>query len=296
MLQHPKSVLIIYYAGAKKGKFEEIIPHIKQRLSLRYEIVDSMAAKGERDSEVFAYENADKYDIIISCGGDGTLHQVVNGVAKSGAEPIVGILPYGTCNDVAHTLAIPKELDKAVDCILRLNTTEYDLLYDGKDYITYSLASGYVTPVSFSASGKIKKRLGRFAYFLLSLKYLFTSKSVPFTIKYDGNLFDGKSPFVLLANGRYVGGFHYNKNEDLSNGKAKLVVLKGNAFVNFFLLAKLFLFGVDKLKNSKHAIVKDVVEIEIRNHSNAVFAMDGEKCNFLKKQVAVAGKIRFITI
>ena len=108
-----KSVLVIYNPGAKRGKIEEIIPNIKQRLSLRFSPVDFMPGQTANGAEELAKQYADKYDIIVSCGGDGTLHQVVNGVAKSGHSPIIGILPYGTCNDVARTLNIPKKLDKA---------------------------------------------------------------------------------------------------------------------------------------------------------------------------------------
>ncbi len=295
MLKQPQSVLIIYYAGAKKGKFEEFLPHIKKRLSLRYPIIDVLAGHEQHDSENFAYENAHNYDIIISCGGDGTLHQVVNGIAKSGASPIIGILPYGTCNDVANSLKIPKELDKAIDCILRLNTINYDLMYNGSEYIVYSLASGYVAPVSFSASNKLKKKLGRFAYFLQSIKYLLKAKSMPMTITYDGNTFDGKTPFVLLANSRYVGGFNFNINEDLSNKKYKLIIFKGGTFSNFFRLAKLFLSGVEKLKKSKSVIIQDVSEVTIKNHSDAVFAIDGEKCEFLKKVITIPKTITFIS-
>ena len=295
-MKQVNSVLIIYYAGAYKGKIEEFLPQIKKRLSLRYAVVDAIAGYKENDSENIAFENASKYDIIVSCGGDGTLHQVVNGVAKSGANPIVGILPYGTCNDVAHTLSIPKELNKAIDCILRLNTTKYDLIYDGSEYLTYSLAAGYVTPVSFSTGKKLKRVFGRFAYFLTALKYLFTAKSMPVTITYDGKMFDGKTPFVLLSSSKFVGGFNFNKDEDLSDGKASLIILRGNTFTNAFRLAKLFLFGVKSLKKSKKVIVESVAKVEIRNHSNAVYAMDGEKCNFLKKQLSVPKQITMITI
>lgn len=289
------SVLLIYYAGANKGKFEEILPYIKKRLSLRYTVVDAVAGKGEKQSENLAFENASKYDIIVACGGDGTLHQVVNGIAKSGAKPLIGVLPYGTCNDVARTLKIPKETDKAIDCLLRLNTIKYDLMFDGNEYLTYSLAAGYVTPVSFAASGKLKKVFGRFAYFLLAIKYIFASKSMPLTVSYNGKVFDGKAPFIMLQTGHSVAGFNINKEDDLNNGKFNMIILKGNKFTNFFRLIKMFLFGVKTIKKSKATIVENCSEVEIRNHSNAVFAMDGEKYNFLKKQISVPKTVTFIT-
>ena len=102
--------------------------------------------------------------------------------------------------------------------------------------------------------------------------------------------------FVLLSSSKFVGGFNFNKDEDLSDGKASLIVLRGKTFINAFRLAKLFLFGVKALKKSKAVIMESVTKVEIRNHSNAVYAMDGEKCNFLKKQLLVPKQVTMITI
>ena len=143
-----------------KGRIHEFMPHIKQRLLLRFAQVDAVATPAE-GAEDTAYTFAGKYDVLISCGGDGTLHEVINGVMKSGSQPIVAIFPFGTCNDVARTLNIPFDLDKAIDCALRLNITSYDVMFDGKDYVTYALATGYLTQASYSASSKVKKKIGK---------------------------------------------------------------------------------------------------------------------------------------
>lgn len=296
MKNSAKSVLVIYNPGAKRGKIEEIIPNIKKRLSLRYSSVDFMAGQTANGAEELAAQYADKYDIIVSCGGDGTLHQVVNGVAKSGHNPLIGILPFGTCNDVSRTLNIPKKLDKAIDCILRLNTTKYDVMFDGTNYISYSLAAGYFTPVSFATSSTLKRRFGRFAYFLYAFKILFKSKFMPMTITFGEEKYNGKVAFILIMNGTSVAGFKLNKGEDLANNSVKLVVVKGaNPFATFFRFLKLFMFGIKAVKKSKQVIVADISECEIKNPSNEAFAVDGEREEFLKKTITVTNQITFIT-
>ena len=74
------SILIIYNPNALKGKIDEVIPHIKQRLLLRYSQVDAMFSPETDGAEALAFKYASKYDVIVSCGGDGTLHEIVNGV------------------------------------------------------------------------------------------------------------------------------------------------------------------------------------------------------------------------
>ncbi len=290
------SVLVIYNPDAMKGKIEENLPHIRERLSLRYSTVDTIASQSASDSTSIAEKNAGKYDIIVAVGGDGTLHNVVNGVAKAEEKCIVGVLPFGTCNDVARSLGIPFDLDRALDCILRLNLTNYDLMFDGEQYITYTLASGYLTNVAFKAKQSAKKRVGRFAYVWAGLGGLFSIKKLPFTFVVDNARVHGKFIYVMLLNGRSAGGFKINKGEDLSNGKIKFVAIKaskGLGAVSTFV--KMFTKGVDAIRKSKHAVVLDASKVTIENPSNEPFTLDGEKVKFLKKQIKVTETIKIIT-
>ncbi len=282
-----KSVLIIYNPNAMKGKVGEYLPHIKQRLLLRYPQVDAMATPKE-GAEDIAFSFADKYDILISCGGDGTLHETINGVMKSGANPIVAIFPFGTCNDVARTFKISFNLDKAIDSVLRLNTTNYDVMFDGNRYITYSLATGYLTQASYSASNKIKRRIGRLAYLFSGLKCMFKFASLPITINCEGERIHGKFVYMMAINGESAGGFKLNKGEIVNNGKVKVVIIKRGKFLSgLFTFAKLFLFGIKSIMRSKNAIVREVSKFEIENHANAPFTYDGERVKFLKKRFEV---------
>ncbi len=279
-----------------RGKVEKFLPKIKQRLSLRYNLIDCVAGESGQESEEIANKNASKYDIILSLGGDGTLHNVVNGVLKSNANPIVGVLPFGTCNDVATTLKMPKNLDKAIDAVLRLNTTLYDIAFDGTNYMVYSLAGGYLTDIPYKTKGKTKRKLGRFAYVLYGIKNMFKSNPLPLTITADGESFDGKFNFIMLINSIYSGGFKLNAGEDLHNNKIKLVLIKkSKGMASLFEFARLFMFGIKNVKKCKNTIIKDVSNIEIINHSNSAFSFDGEKEKFLKKTLKVKQALKFIT-
>ncbi len=268
-----------------KGKIGDHLSYIKQRLQVRYKEVDAMATPKE-GAEELAFNNAGKYDIIISCGGDGTLHEVINGVMKSGNQPIVAIFPFGTCNDVARSFKIPFELDGAIDCVLRLNTTSYDVMFDGKNYITYTLATGYLTDASYSVSSKVKKKIGRLAYVGAGIKSAFHYKSLPITVKCDDERIHGKFIYLMAMNGESAGGFRLNKGEIINNGKVKVVLIKKTA-TSLFTFIKLFLFGIKSITKSKNAIVREVKSFEIENHSNTPFTVDGEKDKFLKKKIKV---------
>ena len=270
-----------------KGKINEHLPHIKQRLLLRYPQVDAMATPID-GAEDIAHSFADKYDILISCGGDGTLHEIINGVMKSGSQPIIAIFPFGTCNDVARTFKIPFNLDKAIDAVLRLNTISYDVMFDGSDYVTYALATGYLTQASYSASSKIKKKIGRLAYVFSGIKCMFRFNALPMTVTCDNERIHGKFVYMMAMNGESTGGFKLNKGEVINNGKVKIVLIKrGKGISSLFTFLRLFLFGIKSISKSKNAVVREVKHFEIENHANTPFTLDGEKAKFLKKKFEV---------
>ena len=278
-----------------KGKIDEHLPYIKQRLLLRFPTVEAMYSPTEDGAEALAYKNAGKFDIVVACGGDGTVNQVINGVVKSKANTVVAILPFGTGNDMARTLNIPLDLDKALNSILRLNLTNYDLMFDGTHYITSSLATGYLTSVTYSTSNKAKKRMGRFAYFLSCLKQMFKFKTLPITITCDGERIHDKFVYFMLLNTVGVGGFKINEVDNFGDGKVKMVLIKKSKFLgSFFSFIKLFTRGLNAVKKSKLIIIKNVKNIEIENHSNSPFTMDGEKIKFLKKTITISTPITIV--
>lgn len=278
-----------------KGKIDEFLPKIKQRLSLRFSVVDVVSTPNSDGAEGLAFKLAPKYDVVVSCGGDGTLHQVINGIMKCEAKCLLGILPFGTCNDVARTLGIPFEFDKAIDCLLRLNTTKFDLMFDGEEYISYALATGYLTKTSYLATNKEKKKFGRLAYVLKGLKYINKFDALPMTVTFDKERIHDKFVFMMLINSETAGGFKINKDNIVDNGKVKLVMIKKrNWFTTFFAFVKLFLFGINSVKKNKNVIIRDVKKIEIENHANSPFTIDGEKAKFLKKHIEVQTRLEVI--
>ncbi|MCK9911311.1 diacylglycerol kinase, partial [Microbacteriaceae bacterium K1510] len=94
------------------------LPDILELLETAGYETSCYATKGEDD----ATEEAGKavrrgYDLLVAAGGDGTLYEVVNGVAGKLARPALGIIPCGTSNDFARALGIPKSVTRACKII-----------------------------------------------------------------------------------------------------------------------------------------------------------------------------------
>src|SRR5258708_5518425 len=89
---------------------------IRERLR-RLKAERSCISEQSGDAEKFASEASD-FDLIVSAGGDGTLNEVVNGIAQGGCNAALGVLPLGTGNDFARSLGVPNNLEAAIEQIM----------------------------------------------------------------------------------------------------------------------------------------------------------------------------------
>src|SRR5699024_8275984 len=86
------------------------------------------ATTGEGDASEAARIAVERhYDVVVAAGGDGTINEVVNGLADQNYRPKLGIIPVGTTNDFARALGVPRNIMKAVDVILDDRTMLLDI-------------------------------------------------------------------------------------------------------------------------------------------------------------------------
>ena len=114
------------------------------------------------------------FDLIIAAGGDGTINEVVNGVAGLENRPQMAFIPTGTTNDYARALKIPMGDPVAAARIIEKNQTiQMDIgrAYGSKYFINIA-AAGTMTELTFSVPSSVKSRLGYFAYVAEAAKML----------------------------------------------------------------------------------------------------------------------------
>lgn len=288
-------LLLLYNPNAKKGKIEKIIPHITERFSSKYKTVDSVKSESAEHLTETAKENAGKYDCIVVVGGDGSIHNVVNGIKQSGKKVAIGVLPYGTVNDVSRTLHIPQNIDKAIDVILRGRTLQYDIMKAGKDYIVYTLSGGMFVSCSFKTKSESKRIFGRLAYFFTGIGQFFRMRTFPMSFETEEERIHGKYIIALILNTYSTAGFYINGKSSVGDGKMELVLIekRRSYFLSLLTLARLFLFGIQSVRKLKRVKIISCSSIKIENHSNEPFTADGEKATFLTKKVVMDTPLEF---
>jgi diacylglycerol kinase (ATP) len=288
-----KSVIVIYNPNARKGKIKDVMPYIQQRLATKFKPCDTVQTKSAEDMIELARKNAEKYDCIVVAGGDGSIHNVINGVKQSKGRPTLGFLPYGTVNDVCRTLNVPKDLDKAIDVILRGETIKYDIMQEGDNYMIYTFAGGMFVSTSFKTGTGMKRVLGKIAYFLTGAKQLFSMRTLPLTVTIDGERHHGRYIMMMVLNSTSAAGFKINKERDIDDGLIDVILVeKKKSYIKaLFTLLRMFLFGLDNVRKCKNVVIKKCKTVKVENHSNESFTQDGEEAGFLTKEISIAKPI-----
>lgn len=125
------------------------------------------ATTGEGDATEAAADAVNRgYDLIIAAGGDGTLNEVVNGMAEKPNLPPLGVLPLGTTNDFARAMGIPKYWEESCDLIIQQQSRLIDLGKANDRYFINIAGGGTLTELTYEVPSKLKTMMGQLAYYL----------------------------------------------------------------------------------------------------------------------------------
>lgn len=141
---------------------------------------------------------------VVAVGGDGTVAEVVNGLA--GSSTVLGVIPTGSGNDLARTIGLPVEPREACRVVLGGRPRPIDLgRVDGRYFINVA-GAGFDAEICRMINEDLRWARGATAYFLATIATLFRYAPAPMTIVMDGREVKAEAMLVAVANGKYYGG------------------------------------------------------------------------------------------
>lgn len=146
------------------------------------------------------------YDVIVACGGDGTLNEVITGLMASKAECRLGYIPSGTLNEWSTGLGISKIIPDAAKDIVNGKVTALDIGKFGHKYFSYTASFGAFTSASYSTAQEFKNVLGQAAYVLEGIRSVGQIKPIHMKITADDREIEGDFLFGAISNSMSVGG------------------------------------------------------------------------------------------
>jgi diacylglycerol kinase (ATP) len=232
------------------------------------------------DAERLAREASEaRAELIVSAGGDGTLNEVVNGIAQAGFQSVLGIVPLGTGNDFARSLGVPANLHAAVDLIHKRRTRAVDMVRVTSDQVRYFVnvsTGGFSGVVDEKLTPEMKKTWGPLAY-LRSAAAAF-SELRGYTTRVS---FDDQAPTeldlynVVIANGRYVaGGIPIAPEADVSDGFLDVILIPERGPADLAIVAAQILLGTHL--GSDAIVFKRARKVAINSRPGMWFNVDGE--------------------
>jgi YegS/Rv2252/BmrU family lipid kinase len=219
-----EEILVILNPTARSERAKQAWDEIKH---LRGSKVHATAAAG--DARTLA-RNAVKegYRIVVAAGGDGTINEVVNGLA--GSDVALGILPVGTMNVFATELGIPSNLQKAWDVIAERHMRRIDLARADGKYFVQLAGVGLDAQVVQATSANFKKNFGPLSY-LISAAQIAARKPPRLMVESAECVVAGS--FVLIGNGRFYGGpITLFKEARIDDGKLDVLVFKNLGYLD----------------------------------------------------------------
>lgn len=147
---------------------------------------------------------ADRVDVVVIGGGDGTLNGALPALLETGLT--LGILPLGTANDLARTLELPLDLDGACRAIATGPIQPIDIGQVNDRYFFNVASLGLSVKITRYLSGAQKKRWGVLAYLWSAIQALTHSRPFHAQIEANGEIVQVRTVQIAVGNGRYYGG------------------------------------------------------------------------------------------
>lgn len=274
-----KKARLIYNPTSGREIIRKRLPDILEIMEQAGYETSCHATKGEHDATEEAQRAVARgFDCIIAAGGDGTLNEVVNGIAEKRARPTLGIIPCGTSNDFARAIGLNKSLNRCCQIISRGKTKKIDLGRINGRYFINIAGGGALTDLTYEVPSKLKTMLGQLAYYLKGIEKLAFVHPTHMKIEVrDGVKVDEEIMLFLIANSRAVGGFDkLAPKADLSDGKLDCLVLKKTNLADLIRLATLAIRG-DHVKDSHLVYFQtDYLKVTSRDQTRVLLNLDGE--------------------
>ena len=219
------------------------------------------------------------FDLVVAAGGDGTINEVVNGIAGLEKRPKMAIIPAGTTNDYARALRIPRDEPlNAAKVVLKNQTVKMDIGQAGETYFINIAGGGLLTELTYDVPSDMKTIFGYLAYLVKGAELLPQIKPIQMSIEYDDGKFEGEASMFLLGLTNSIGGFEQIvPDASLDDGKFSLLIVKTASMPQLLRLMTLVLNGGRHI-NDTLVIYKKTSKVIAKplNSDRMMINLDGE--------------------
>ena len=216
-------MLILYNPKAGKGRIRRKMDAVEEVFfTAGYTPVPKMLRFGENPFDSLDGE----YELVVICGGDGTINYVINAMKARGLDYSLAIIPAGTANDFAGAIGMHSNPVKAARQIVEGQQDRVDCGRVNGLYFINIFSFGMFTTTSQHTPEHLKQHIGKAAYIIEGSKELHNREYIPLHIVHDGGEMDINSVITLIFNGETAGRFPLARNASIRDGLLDFVALR----------------------------------------------------------------------
>lgn len=269
-------------AGRAGGKKLELAAGYLSEKGVTVDICITQKRGDALEAARSAASSSQQPDMVVACGGDGTINEVVNGLA--GSAVALGVIPLGTVNLYAMETGIPMDLKGACAVLLEGEIKRIRLGKVNGRYFLLMAGAGFDADVVYRLDLALKRKLGRIAYVLTGMGRLAGYRYDKLDIEFDSSRkVQGYS--VVVGNMKFYGGrVSVTPHADFSKDQLDVCVFKGKGALNMLR----YTFGVMR---GKHLGFDDVEyvsakSLKISSARKSYIQIDGDSCGSLPAELA----------
>ena len=241
--------------------------------------------------------HAEGYDLIAVAGGDGTIREAVEGVARSGGRVPIAQIPTGSANVTARALSIPTGLRRALNVIFTGKTKAFDIGYlpERDRYFVFVAGAGYDAQLIRDTTREQKKVLGFFAYVATGSKHFFRVRPKQIELEVDNEIYHLRAHTVMAVNIGTIAslGFSFGPNIDPHDGSLNIMIMSTRtAWASLRVLFKILTKRYYGFADLKHLQAKT---IRVTSNPPIPVQIDGEPMGetpFLAE--VIPGAVQFV--
>ena len=252
-----------------------------------FEQVDTRITQKAQDATNFATEaSREHYEAVLVFGVDGTVNEVISGIAERDYIPKLAIIPGGTGNLITKLLEINQDIDGAIGELDFSSTNKIDIGKSNGNYFGYIFSIGSLPEAIHNVGIEDKTKFGMLAYAINTMKSVVTDQAFNIRVETENGNYIGPASHVLVLLTNYFADKKiFDEDKD---GYANILILKDAS-----ILTKLSVIP-DLLKGD--VVVNDNIEyikarhIKISSDSELETDVDGDKSDDLPVEIKVLGQ------
>ena len=280
-----KAMLIINptSGGEKALDYKE---KLENKAKEYFEYVETKITEKAKDATTFAEEaSKENYEAVIVFGGDGTVNEVISGIAEKDYIPKLGIIPGGTGNLITKLLEISQDIDEAIDQLDFNKTNSIDIGKANMSYFGYIFSVGSLPEAIHNVEIEDKTKYGVLAYAINTIKSVIKDEVFNIKIETENGSYEGEASQVLvLLSNYYADKKIFEENKD---GYANILILKNASIISKISLIPDLLKG-DIVENDNIEYIK-AKDITISSDAKLESDIDGDQSDDLPVKITILG-------